>query len=449
MIQRSIPAWKSTRSRAIRAIAAGLLASVATPAMAQSAGDLAELRAAVEALRADQLRSQARIAELEAKLDAREAVAAQSSLPSAAPATMSASVTPATQLAAAPAQHAASIDPRLDISGDMRVRYEANFSDRTARDRDRGVLRARLRATYAVNDWLTVGGQIATGDPDDPNSTDITLSNFADDLAFSLDQAYIRATFGQLRTHLGKMPLPFTRTDLVWDGDVSPQGASASYTLPIGHGGATLRANGLYFLVDESVTGPNSDMIGGQLAFESAAGKPWRVDLAVGYYDYALRSLAGADAGDFRSNRMAAGRYVSDFDLLDVIGGVTYSGLGARWPIRLVGDYVHNFGAVGDAGTGFGVDLLAGRASSKGDWRFGYGYAQADIDAVLAAFSHDNTNIATNYRQHSLSVDFAPRDNLILNATFYHYRLLDTAFAPIGASHDWLNRVRLNMLVNF
>ncbi|WP_350283865.1 hypothetical protein [Nitrosomonas sp.] len=38
-------------------------------------------------------------------------------------------------------------------------------------DRNRDVLRARLRAAYAVNDWLAIGGQLATGDPDDPHST--------------------------------------------------------------------------------------------------------------------------------------------------------------------------------------------------------------------------------------------------------------------------------------
>ncbi|MBK6718380.1 MAG: hypothetical protein IPG62_00525 [Sphingomonadales bacterium] len=40
------------------------------------------------------------------------------------------------------------------------------------------------------------------------------------------------------------------------------------------------------------------------------------------------------------------------------------------------------------------------------DWRFGCGYAETGVDAVLAAFSHDNTDLATNYRQHTLLVDY-------------------------------------------
>jgi hypothetical protein len=400
--------------------AALLLASSLTPAAAAPADDIAELKAAVEALRAEQARAQARIAELEG------ALASQRETPVA--------------VAAAPA---VSGEPsRLSLSGDMRVRYESNFGIAGARDRDRGVLRARLRAAYAVNDWLTVGGQIATGDPDDPNSTDMTLSNFDDDLQVSLDQAYIRLTPGDLQVHLGKIPQPFVRTELVWDGDVSPQGASAAYSADLG--GVKVKATGLYFMVDESVAGPDSRMIGGQLSMQTPSA-PIQAELAVGYYDYSLRSLAGGDAGDFRSNLFAGGRYLSDFNLLDVIAALTWNGLGEKWPVRLVGDYVHNYGAVTDADTGFGVDLLVGRASKPGDWRFTYGYAEAEADAVLAAFGHDNTNIGTNYMQHTLAIDFVPQHNLVLNATYYRYRQKDGVIGPV----DWQNRLRLNFLVNF
>ena len=400
--------------------AALLLASSLTPAAAAPADDIAELKAAVEALRAEQARAQARIAELEG------ALARQREAPVA--------------VAAAPA--VSSEPSRPSLSGDMRVRYESNFGVADARDRDRGVLRARLRAAYAVNDWLTVGGQIATGDPDDPNSTDMTLSNFDDDLQVSLDQAYIRLTPGDLQVHLGKIPQPFVRTELVWDGDVSPQGASAAYSTDLG--GVKLKASGLYFMVDESVAGPDSRMIGGQLSVQTPPA-PIQAELAVGYYDYALRSLAGGDAGDFRSNLFAGGRYLSDFNLLDVIAALTWNGLGEKWPVRIVGDYVHNYGAATDADTGFGVDLLVGRAGQPGDWRFTYGYAEAETDAVLAAFSQDNTNLATNYMQHTLAIDFVPKHNLVLNATYYRYRQKDGVIGPV----DWQNRLRLNFLVNF
>lgn len=412
---------------------AGLL--LATPA---AAGPTVEdLRREIETLRAEQARAAARIAGLETALQALSPAPAADRPPAPVVAAPSAAA------AAAPAA-----PPRLQVNGDFRLRYESNFGDNDARDRDRAVLRARLRATYAANSWLTLGGQIATGDPDDPNSTDVTLSNFDDDLQVSLDQAYLRANLGKLVIHGGKIPQPFVRTELVWDGDVSPQGVSVAYKAPL-PGGAAFKATGLYFLVDESVAGPDSRMVGGQLGFETSASAPWRFELAGSYYAYSLRSLAGGDSGDFRSNRLAGGRYVSDFNLVDVIGAVTYNGFGKAWPVRLVGDYVRNIGAVGGHEDGFGVDLQVGRTAEVGDWRFSYGYAEAETDAVLTAFSHDNTNVASNYLQHTLAVDYVAARNVILNATLHHYRPKKAANAGPNAPNDWLQRLRLNLLVNF
>lgn len=422
-----------------------------TPAFAQNNGiaDSSQLQSEVATLRAELASTRARLAQIETVLDAYVAqTAAQTSAPNAAVAAPppsapgSASVTTTAQAAAKPAS-------RLSVQGDLRLRYENNWGDDDGADRQRGVLRARLRAAYAVNDWLTLGAQLATGDGDDPNSTDVTLTGYADDLDVSLDQVYMRAQFGDLVLHGGKIPQPFVRTELVWDGDVSPQGVSAAYTHALG-GGANLKASALHFIVDESAGGADSSMNGAQIGFDTGGARSWRFEGTAGYYDYELNSVLGADSGDFRSNLLTpGGRYLSDFDLLDLIGTATYQGFGPRWPVRVVGDYVRNLGAATDADTGFGIDALVGRASETGDWRLSYGYAQAETDAVLAAFSHDNTGIATNYIQHQFGLDYVAARNVILNATFYSYRPKDDPDAGANDVDDWLHRLRLNLLVNF
>ena len=427
---------------ALLASAGAALLGLATPVLAQtaSAADIAALKAQMDALRAEHQRTAVQIQQIQMVLDRVTGTAS-----AAPPATLPAS-------AEAPAVALAGLAPspsRFALSGDFRLRYELNSGDRDLRDRNRGVLRARLRPTYVVNDWLMLGGQIATGDPDDPNSTDITLSNFDDDLQVSLDQAYARATFGPLILHGGKIPQPFARTELVWDGDVSPQGLSAAYKQPLA-GAATIKLSGLYALIDEAVTGPDSHMAGAQLTLETNPKAPWRLEASVGYFDYTLPSVAGADAGDFRSNLLRPdGHYLSDFNLINGLVALTYQGFGPRWPVRLVGDYVKNQGAATSADAGFGVDALIGRASKPGDWRIGYGYAQAETDAVFAAFSQDNTNIATNYRQHAFSLDYVGAPNITWNATYYRYRPLHAATAGANQHHDWLDRLRLNMLVAF
>lgn len=438
------------RLRAIRGAALPALALVAAlPAQAQtqpSADRVATLERELAA-------QNERIARLEALIErqnsaleqlngARQAAAATTPAAPAAPA-----ASPAALASFAKPGGDAFRIPGLDVAGDVRVRQEFNFSDADARSRTRSVLRARLRATYAIDSHFSVGGQVTTGDPDDPNSTDITLTGFDDDLDISLDQAWIRYKAGGLTAYAGKFPNPFQRTDMIWDGDVSPEGLSVAYSLPIGR--ATVDARALYFIVDEATGGPDSSVIGAQAVLQTPLGSDFRLMLAGAYYDYRLHSLAGADAGDFRSNLMTGGRYLSDFRLINGIAALTWNGLGKNWPLTITADVVRNDGAAVSSDSGFNIELSAGRAAHKGDWRFFYNYSQVGVDAVFAAFSHDNIGIATNYELHGLSADYVPAENILLNATLYHYRPLRSLYAGANQPNDWLNRVRLNMMLSF
>ncbi|HEU0066413.1 MAG TPA: hypothetical protein VFQ57_04140, partial [Sphingomonas sp.] len=101
------------------------------------------------------------------------------------------------------------------------------------------------------------------------------------------------------------------------------------------------------------------------------------------------------------------------------------------------------------ADTGYSGAISVGRAARRGDWRFGYTHMSVETDAVFAAFSHDNLNLATNYLLHGLSGDYVVFDKIILNATYYHYRVKDPAGPGGGIPGDWRDRLRLNLLVNF
>jgi hypothetical protein len=372
--------------------------------------------------------------------------------PAAAPPTvLAAAPAPAPQavaVATAPATTGPFRIPGLDVGGDLRVREELNFGDADARDRWRSVLRVRIRASYTVAPGLTIGAQLATGDPDDPNSTDITLGNFDDDLDISLDQAWIRYTRGGLTAYAGKFPQIFQRTDLVWDSDIVPEGVGAIYALDLG-GGAKLDARAIYFIIDEAQAARDSDMLGGQLVASLPLSRQLSLSLAGGYYHYRLDSLGGADAGDFRSNLIVGGRYLSDFHLLDGIASLTWRGADPRWPVTLTANYVTNLDAAVAADTGFNLELAAGRTAQRGDWRVAYNYSQVGVDAVFAAFTNDNLALATNYKLHGLDVGFVPVKDVVLNIVYYHYRPLDALYAGTNQPHDWLDRVRLNFLVNF
>ncbi|PZU51253.1 MAG: hypothetical protein DI568_01240 [Sphingomonas sp.] len=437
----------TARSALLPAAFAGLL--LARPASAQTEAE--RIRILEEQLKAQD----ARIAQLERLLTDRSEARAS---PAAAP-------TPPVAVAATPAVNAALPAPNaappsvlslapplpanaLTVSGDLRLREEFNWSDADARDRTRTVLRARLRGTYTIHPHILLGAEIATGDPDDPNTTDVTLGEFDDDLNISLDQIFVRGTFGHLNVWGGKFPLPFRRTDLVWDGDVGAQGVGAIYSLPVGK--ALIEAHGVYFIISESTVGRGSDMLGGQITASVPLGSAWQTELAGAWYDYRLHGLEGADAGDYRGNlRNPDGSYMSDFKLANILGTIRYNGLGPRWPISLTGEYVHNFGAATSGDSGYSFELTAGRAAARGDWRFSYGYMMAEVDAVFAAFSHDNLSLSTNYRQHSLSIDHMLLPSTMLNMTYYRYRPEDPVYSGLNNPHDWLSRMRLNILFSF
>jgi hypothetical protein len=336
------------------------------------------------------------------------------------------------------------------FGGDFRLRYERTTNQEAGatpdrlEPRNRGVVRFRTGVTKKLNGMFDFGVRVATGDPDDPNSSDVTLGQFLDDLTISLDRAYLGMTYGGLYLTGGKFANPFIRTDLVWDGDVNPQGAAGRYTYQ-GSQTVNARVTGIYFIVDESTVQRDSYMWGGQTELLMRPSSEWNLRLAGGFYDYTINSLRRADAGDIRGNRVTPDgtALVSDFDLLDLIAIVEYRGFGERHPLRFVGDYVKNFGHK-DHEHGFMLDFFVGRAANENDLRFRYGYAQCQTDCVLAAFSNDNTTFATNYRQHTVTIDYLPIQNLVLNATWYAYRRLETL-----ENNPWITRLRLNAMVRF
>ncbi|MBD9480171.1 putative porin [Pseudoxanthomonas sp. PXM02] len=425
----------------LAALALALACAGITPAFAQTSTDQADVLAQIAALR----EQQAQIAQLQQQNEA-ALRALEAKLGVAAPPPV---VTPAPATAVATAPAAPSALDRLKVTGDFRLRSQHDRSDDDARDRTSGQVRARLGATYAVNDRVTVGGRVVTGDNDDPNSSDVQLSNWNDDFTVSLDLAYAQLNVGDLKLYGGKFPQPFARTDLVWDGDVNPQGLGATYKHALGNGGA-LRANGLFFVVDERAGGSDSTMAGVQLGYDSPALGGFKVDLSGAYYRYSLGSVAGADAGDWRTNRLNPdGTFLSDYELANLLVGATWQGPSEKWPVRVVGDYVKNLGAIDNQDTGYGVDVSLGRASKPGDWRFTYGYSQTEVDAVLSAFSHDNIGIATNYKLHAFTVDYTPMPKTMVSALWYHYKPNDPTYAGSNTPSDWLDRIRLFFLVNF
>lgn len=123
--------------------------------------------------------------------------------------------------------------------------------------------------------------------------------------------------------------------------------------------------------------------------------------------------------------------------------------MGEAWPLQFTGDYVRNTGASVPEDTGYSLQFGLRRLSQVGDWRIQYGYSMAETDAVLAAFSHDNITYATNYRLHALGVNYMIAPDTFLDLTAYRYKRDDFSLVTQPGDNDYVNRIRLNMYVEF
>jgi hypothetical protein len=177
-----------------------------------------------------------RITALEAKLGVVPDAAASSSA-SAAVAALS---TPGTS--AAPAQQ--DLANQLNIlesklkgfgpftfAGDFRLRDEPYFGGpvNDSQDRNRERYRARFYINAKLNDDISGGLGLSTGDLNDPITSNQTANQFYTRKPFALDRAWINYNPHQLKALTligGKFAYPWYRTQLTWDDDIFPEGVA-------------------------------------------------------------------------------------------------------------------------------------------------------------------------------------------------------------------------------
>lgn len=129
----------------------------------------------------------------------------------------------------------------LKLSGDLRMRYEYNnqvpelatggaaVNNETSRQR----FRFRFNTDVLLQKGWNAGFALETGQASD--SANQTFVTTADDYAVFVARAYIgwqpNANWSFV---LGKQKNPFYLTEMRWDADISPQGASEIFKLPLG-----------------------------------------------------------------------------------------------------------------------------------------------------------------------------------------------------------------------
>lgn len=120
---------------------------------------------------------------------------------------------------------------RLSLSGDIRLRGEPIFGGPTDQslDRARERIRARFNVVADMGSQFRAGFSLATGDINDPTTTNQTNGVFYTRKAFALDQAFAEyrpKQFKALTLIGGKFRYPWFNTELTWDKDLNPEGVA-------------------------------------------------------------------------------------------------------------------------------------------------------------------------------------------------------------------------------
>lgn len=295
----------------------------------------------------------------------------------------------------------------LTFSGDFRLREDAFFGGPSDRSLDQNLQNYRLRfnADAQVTDDISGGFTLASGNINDPTSTNQTLTGFYARKPIALDRVFIDyhpTQFKPLSLIAGKFSYPWYNTELTWDKDLSPEGfgqtlnfrlatpvlkrlALVGFELPFSQiAGVSLQNKSLmqtatygaqfqaafqltdwlqltaytgfynfhnadpmaFALAKASSKNPATPLIG-LLPLAGGGGTPQNSIVTTTATSVVMVNGAPEPTG---VTSVENAQFASKFDLYDSLARLDVKTASERWPVALIGDYVQNMGACGNEG---------------------------------------------------------------------------------------------------
>ncbi|MGO9444388.1 MAG: putative porin [Thiobacillaceae bacterium] len=338
----------------------------------------------------------------------------------------------------------------LKWEGDLRLRYEGEFFSSgnappyqfqsegvnltdTSQDTSNFRLRARLGLLAQVNDTVSTGFRITTGNTSNPVSTNQTMGNTQNKYSLVLDLAYAKLTPSSwFNISGGRIPNPFFSTDLVWADDLNFEGVAANFS-PWANTALELKPFLTVgaFPLEYQQPSP-TDLAENKWMYAAQAGLDWRISdntrsrFGLAYYDYvhvagvenptpALIGLYANSAPQFvqkgnslyvidNNNGNAAippiWGLAADYRLLDLTASMDLAQF-APTHVILGADVVKNIGYDANAvASRLGVPGYQARTlgylgkvtvgmptiKNQDDWQLYFGYKHLGRDATLDAF---------------------------------------------------------------
>jgi hypothetical protein len=355
----------------------------------------------------------------------------------------------------------------IKLKGDMRLRYQYKHTKNTGdiqKDENIGRVRMRLGVESKINDKLIAGIGIATGEGD-PRSTNVTFgktkgsttggAGYSSKMEVRLDYAYAKYTPKPwLELVGGKMLLGdvfWEPTDLIWDTDITPEGAVIGFNKDLIPGTSVFAKTGGLVIIDD--TADTSDPA---MAYIVQAGANQKINDALSLKGaltmYNFSNLKGqlsnskSSATNTGNTTAGTGRYTYNYNMLNPALELSikepFKAVGLHIEaLKFFGEYVNNL-AVSTKNTGFSVGFQFGNAKVEkwGDWQVRYVYAMLEKDAVLDALpDSDRYGGKTGMRSHEGSVNFGLGKNTSLGLDVYRsWNIMSSAKAPETlVQFDW------------
>jgi len=304
----------------------------------------------------------------------------------------------------------------IDLNGDLRYRHE-RFDVEGSELRNRQRVRARLGLTAQPEDNLEIGIRLISG-ADDPISANQTLGGGFTTKGIGLDRAYFawtHATTGA-KVYGGKMANPFylpAKSDLMWDGDLSPEGIALKHV--VGEGDTRVFLHGAGLWIEERKASDNTGLFGGQVGVEQRFDGVTAV-LGGGYFNYT--DLDGALYNDdFFNNTIDGTSFANDFNLVEFFAVLSFKA--GDLPVTVFADVVTNQEAdAQEQAYIFGAKL--GKAKKVGSWEAKYNYREVQADAVMGALTDSNfRGGGTDAKGHTLGFDYQISPKSKFAVTYY------------------------------
>ncbi len=203
----------------------------------------------------------------------------------------------------------------ISISGDIRVRGQAEFFDNdanvpaevyrsqtaspawspdlanTTTDRQRMTLRARLGVDAKLSEQVQVGLRIATGSTgNSATSTSQTLGNDFNRYTLGLERAWLRwqapVLSGRLSADFGRMANPFYSTDLTWADDLGFDGVATKFSHAFTPRTSLFATAGVFPLEELTLSTQDKWLLGAQLGGEAELASGVQFKLGLAAYDF-------------------------------------------------------------------------------------------------------------------------------------------------------------------